>query len=610
MKSRFYSLLACLLTFSSHAGTPFKVPTDNATDIQVQCWLQHCPPLGMVEVKIKALNHSKAPADWTATSMDSTFGGGSMSAQLALGAAAESGVEKTLLVPLAPVLDMDQRYYKNLSVAFSGKGVNSIGAAFRLNTPTWSSTSPAGKPNDRVPIFATSETFGQKFPGLPGMVEASGTQLCASTLGDAVNAPTDWRGYSGLSQWWLTALEWDAQSAQQRAATLDWVALGGRLVIYNDQPAPVPDPFRADQVKGDALTHGLGQVRFLTGAEAVQKDGANFIIKAQTETTENLLGQMQENAWGLPVLVGAVRLQSGLIFGFILIFALVVGPLNLFVFASGTNRPRLFWTTPLISLAGAGLLGALMIVQDGFGGTGARTTLAVLVPQDNKMAVIQEQVARTGILLGGRFSKVEGMWMMPVPVPDSAPSNGPRGLRIRTSMGGGNRDRRYLESETEAWGGWFASRSLQAHLLQGVKLNRGGIAFTAGENPSIVSSLSTPLKTLYLRDDKDNYWLAQNVNTGVRTPLTKAAAKDFVDWKTKQFRKASSHLMNERATQFHNQANGNQWVFAEVGEPTKLATPTLNSIAWLHDRAFVIGPYTVSEGQKAAAVEPASSSSN
>jgi len=610
MKSRFYSLLACLFTLSSHGGTPFKVPTDNATDIQVQCWLQHCPPLGIVEVKIKALNHSKSPADWTATSMDSTFGSGTMSAQLALRAAAESGVEKALLVPLAPVLDMDQRYYKNLSVAFSGKGVNSIGAAFRLNTPTWSSTSPSGKPNDRVPFFATSETFGQKFPGLPGMVEASRTRLCASTLGDAVNAPADWRGYSGLSQWWLTAPEWNAQSAQQRAATLDWVALGGRLVIYNDQPAPVPDPFRADQVKGDALTHGLGQVRFLTGAEAVQKDGVNFIIKAQTETTENLLGQMQENAWGLPVLVGAVRLQSALIFGFILIFALVVGPLNLFVFASGKNRPRLFWTTPLISLIGAGLLGALVIVQDGFGGTGARTTLAVLLPQDKKMAVIQEQVSRTGLLLSSRFGKTEGMWMMPVPVPESSPGSGPRGLRIRTSVGGSNRDRKYLESESEAWGGWFASRSLQAQILQGVKLNRGGIEFTAGESPTVVSSLSTPLKTLYLRDDEDNYWLAQNVGTGVRTPLKKAAPKNFFDWKTKQFRKAASHFMNERATQFHNQANGNQWVFAEVAEPTKLATPTLESIRWEHDRAFVIGPYMVSEGQRAAAVEPARPSSN
>ena len=616
MTSRFYCLLACLLTLSSHAGTPFKVPTDNATDIQVQCWLQHCPPLGMVEVKVKALNHSKSPAEWTATSTDANFGTGSMAAEFAFGAAAESGVEKPLLLPLAPVLDMDQRYYKNLGVAFRGTGVNSIGAAFRLNTPTWSSTSKTGmgsrtvlvpspvpgistsstttayKSGERVPFFATSETFGQKFPGLPGMVETGGARLCASTLGDAVNAPADWRGYSGLSQWWLTAPEWNAQSLQQRAATLDWVALGGRLVIYNDQPTPVPDPFRADQVKGDVLTHGLGQVRFLTGVEAVPKDGANFIINAQTEATENLLGKMQESAWGLPVLVGAVRLQSGLIFGFILIFALVVGPLNLFVFASGKNRPRLFWTTPLISLAGAGLLGALMIVQDGFGGTGARTTLAVLLPQDKKMLVIQEQVARTGILLGSRFSKADGMWMMPVPIPDSAPSSGPRGFRIRTGVGGPNQDRKHFESETEAWGGWFASRSLQAQMLQGVKLNRGGIAFTAGENPSIVSSLSTPLKTLYLKDDTGMLWMAENVATGVRTVLKKTDTKSFASWQKRQLLDVASSFLKERVNTCQQPSS---WVFAEVGEPTKLATPTLNSIAWQHDRAFVIGPYTVSE---------------
>lgn len=601
---------------SSHAGTPFKVPTDTSTDIQVQCWLQHCPPLGMVEVKIKALNHSKAAADWMTNSTDANFGSGSMAARIAFGAAAESGVEKALLLPLAPVLDMDQRYYKNLSLGFSGTGLNSIGAAFRLNTPTWSSSAASPRSSGsstlplRVPFFATSETFGQKFPGLPGMVEAGGARLCASTLGDAVNAPADWRGYSGLSQWWLTSPEWIAQSAEQRAATLDWVALGGRLVLFNETPRPVPAPFRAEQVKNDLLSHGLGEVRFINGADAVPKDGKDFIINSQNHTTERLLEQMQNNKWELPVLVGQVRLQSTLIFCFILIFALVVGPLNLFVFASGKNRPRLFWTTPLISLIGAGLLAALMIVQDGFGGTGARTTLAVLLPQDKKMAVIQEQVSRTGILLGSRFDKAEGIWMTPVPVSEDLQSIGPRRVQIRSAMGGPNRDRKHHESETEAWGGWFASRSTQAHLLQGVKLNRGGIEFTAGENPSIVSSLSTPLKTLYLKDDKDNYWLAEKVSTGVRTSLKKVAQKDFSDWKTKQFRKAASHFLYERATQFHNQANSNQWVFAEVAEPTKLATPTLDSIRWEHDRAFVIGPYTLGEGPRAEGQESNPSPSN
>ena len=234
----------------------------------------------------------------------------------------------------------------------------------------------------------------------------------------------------------------------------------------------------------------------------------------------------------------------------------------------------------------------------------------MLLPQDKKMAVIQEQVSRTGILLGSQFSKAEGMWMIPVPVPENTPSTGPRSFRIRTGIGGPNRDRKHFESESEAWGGWFASRSLQAHLLQGVKLNRGGIEFTAGENPSIISSLSTPLKTLYLMDDKNIYWRAEKVITGVRTPLKKVAPKDFFDWKTKQFRKAASHFIDERALKIYNPANSNQWVFAEAAEPTKLATPTLNSIAWLHDRAVVIGPYTVSDGQRAAAVEPASSSSN
>jgi len=201
------------------------------------------------------------------------------------------------------------------------------------------------------------------------------------------------------------------------------------------------------------------------------------------------------------------------------------------------------------------------------------------------------------------------MWMTPVPVPEQTSSSSPT-FRVRMSFNGRNRDRKHRRAKPEAWGGWFASRSTQAHLLQGVKLNRGGIEFTAGESPSIVSSLSTPLKTLFLKDDKDNYWRAEKVSAGVRTPLKKAAPKDFSDWKTKQFRKATSHFLYERATQFHNQANGNQWVFAEAAEPTKLATPTLDSIRWEHDRAFVIGPYTLGEGPRAEGQESNPSPSN
>jgi hypothetical protein len=189
---------------------------------------------------------------------------------------------------------------------------------------------------------------------------------------------------------------------------------------------------------------------------------------------------------------------------------------------------------------------------------------------------------------------------MPVPIPDSAPSSGPRGFRIRTGVGGPNQDRKHFESETEAWGGWFASRSLQAQMLQGVKLNRGGIAFTAGENPSIVSSLSTPLKTLYLKDDTGMLWMAENVSTGVRTVLKKTDTKSFASWQKRQLLDVASSFLKERVNTCQQPSS---WVFAEVGEPTKLATPTLNSIAWQHDRAFVIGPYTVSE-------EPTQPSSN
>jgi len=228
-----------------------------------------------------------------------------MSARIALGAAAESGVEKAVLMPLAPVLDMDQRYYKNLGVSFRGKGVNSIGAAFRLNTPTWSSSAATPRSSGggalplRVPFIATSETFGREVPW-PAWHGRNGRHATVCEhVGRCGKRTCRLARLLGLVAVVAHFPRAAAQSAEQRAATLDWVALGGRLVLFNETPRPVPTPFHAEQVKNDLLRHGLGEVRFINGADAVPKDGKDFIINRQQDTTERLLEQMQNNKCGV-----------------------------------------------------------------------------------------------------------------------------------------------------------------------------------------------------------------------------------------------------------------------------------------------------------------------
>ena len=86
----------------------------------------------------------------------------------------------------------------------------------------------------------------------------------------------------------------------------------------------------------------------------------------------------------------------------LVLFGILVGPVNLFVLAKSGRRHRLFITTPLISLGASLLLILLIIFQDGFGGRGMRRVLMEVRPDAGQNAAFlhQEQIARTGILTG------------------------------------------------------------------------------------------------------------------------------------------------------------------------------------------------------------------
>ena len=579
--------LLALFTSFAHAGITYEVPTDNTVDITLKCWLQHCPPQGMVEFQVQVDNASSSSGVWTVSSTDSSYGLGSVQTRAIIPAQGKSIAQAIVLVPLAKEGTYGPTYYKNLMLQFKGPGLLT-GASYRLPPPAWSS-SPSRSAKERLPFLAVSTSVLQEFPSLPTDLEST-SYVCAHTTGEAANAPADWRGYSGLSTWVLSTLEWSRQSAEQRAATLDWVSLGGQLMLQVATENSLPTTIAGKPVEAKArLTHGLGEIVLLRNKTVVIKEVKEHLLRYRTRTTEELLETSGRQKWALAEQVGKVQLNDLLIFLFVLSFAVVVGPLNLFVFASGRNRPRLFWTTPLISLIGASLLAVLMIVQDGFGGTGARSTLAILLPQEKKMALVQEQVARTGILWNSTFTMPQGTWMLPLDIPSPASFGAPGGRTVYRVQR--NRQQTYHQSETEAWGSWFASRSVQAHLLTRTQLNRGGVEFTPGDQPSIVSSLSTPLKIVFVKDDKNQFWKAENIATGVRTPLSKAEKKHFDLWVKQQLSDPASPLMKER---IETCQQSNAWIMAEATEPARIAMPTLSSVEWKHDRAFIAGPYTVS----------------
>ncbi len=86
------------------------------------------------------------------------------------------------------------------------------------------------------------------------------------------------------------------------------------------------------------------------------------------------------STWGLRDKVGSFTVHTGLILSFVLVFGALIGPVNLFVFARGKKRFRLFWTTPLISIIASVALIVGILLTDGIGGSGKQLIAVFSLP--------------------------------------------------------------------------------------------------------------------------------------------------------------------------------------------------------------------------------------
>ncbi|MCX6951392.1 MAG: hypothetical protein NTV51_04290 [Verrucomicrobia bacterium] len=244
--------------------------------------------------------------------------------------------------------------------------------------------------------------------------------------------------------------------------------------------------------------------------ERVLRDGLNIEgIRTPTLTAIDLaLVPADWRAWAVAEKEGS----STWLTIFLVLFAVVIGPVNLYVFAPAAKRHRLFITTPLISLAAAIVLGLTIVGQDGTGGDGLRRALVVLVPGDNQAAVFQEQAAATGFLASQSFALAGDTQLTLLPLEDPAIAR----------MGGFNTAPDLTRDDARASGGWFRSRGRQAHLVQRLVPTRGRVERVGtgpGGAPIVQSSLGGVLRDFVCVDDKGERWSIRELAPGRRVTL-------------------------------------------------------------------------------------------
>ena len=375
---------------------------------------------------------------------------------------------------------------------------------------------------------ATADHLSGSSSGMSGSSEEFGGLFLAKSMSD------DWRAYIGYDACILTEKEWNELPAGARNALRKWNRLGGSLIIYTTNPAtdlntlgfgretagsPVTDPGWGTTILRPFPSDGL-----LEASEVVE-----LVVDAVKKTGGPRISDPRDNfrsSWKLQDALGIKTSQLILVIIVLVAFGVLVGPINLFVFARAGKRHKLFISTPLISLGASIILLGLILLQDGFGGYGKRLILQEIGP-DNTAYISQEQIARTGVLLNTSFTTSEPGYLTPLTIGES------RWARVTESNGGGNGVYNVELTETglAATGDWFKSSSEHGHLLETARPSRERISLVGdSDNPTINSTFGFVLEKVFFRDLTGQLWTTSDIQQGRNKSMTPAEETEFTPW--------------------------------------------------------------------------------
>ncbi len=500
---RLCAALLLLLFFGRAAAGPsysrLALHPDVPATIDVATVAERWHGAGFMPLRVRIENRGREPLAWT-FGITANLGhtGHSLLHETRLGAGPGEVVETVVFVSGAGALPSNGRV--SISVVLSGPGSMGFGGSFNHGR------------NDQVIATATTAALeGHLFTATHG---APGVRSEITAV-DAARWPADWRVWSPFERVVLDEPAYAALDAARRGALLDWVAMGGTLDLYPVEGGGAPrEPLRR---------HGHGAIRAMTRPLPVE---AAAVSGGAPPREINLVRHRLED---LPTALGAHatvqrREQLRPVHGslgvsiFLVVFGILVGPVNLFVFAPSGRRHRLFFTLPALSLGASALLAGYIVVKDGFGGEGVRGGLVLLLPEANQAVLTQTQVVRTGVLLGDDFALPE----------DVALAHDGVARAAHDHHGNDDRAQRYTRDGERAGGHWFASRRLQEHTLRRLVPTRARVELVAGgENgqpPVVQSSVGTVLRDFRYTDADGRAWVAQQVAPGQRVTLTRNQA--------------------------------------------------------------------------------------
>lgn len=509
--------------------TLFRQVADTKTDTHIEATALFSNPSlgGFHPVRITISNNQKIPHRVFLDFKDSTNYRDGITASSSFSFLAPPGkaVVTDILVPLA--VQNGDSSYQTFTVNLTGSMGKTTGSANTVFSPSQPSVllsdalyGPNGSALDTEASSRGSSRYG-------------GSRRGFSSKFDPKRLPDDWRAYSGFDTMMLTEADWADIPPGPRNGIVSWVRLGGQLVVFaTGNPSPASLGLPEDPGFGEIQIQSIASDLRLNAGDTVNLAYSKRAIKHRLASISSDFN----SAWPLQKAFGEKSFNYILFVLILLAFGILVGPVNLFVFAKSGRRHRLFITTPLISIGTSLILIALILFEDGFGGNGTRLTLMEVRPDGNQNAAFiqQEQFSRSGVMTSPSFTVETPALIAQTPLTSS------RWARFTAGYGtGGNYDLQPTFGGLFANGDWFQSRSEQGQLVTAVLSTRGRIEAT-NDPGTIVSTFDFPIETLLFRDPSGQWHRGENIAKGkpaklaavdptMVQPILNETAKRFTD---------------------------------------------------------------------------------
>jgi hypothetical protein len=554
--------------------------------IELAAVFDPAPPGGVLPIRVVARNGTAKAAPWR-LGFQCRSGSHGYNSAFEFTVPAQSTETHVLMVPLAFNYQGNRYYSHNqVRIEFSAPGLGT----HEFNDYSQASTDfpsiAIGKEladNALSRLESALDDRRKKASSYGGGSKVFGSRFLIEDL------PEDWRALSGFDVVMLTNGEWSALKPGARLAVLQWVRLGGRLHLYTSPGVTAAELRLPREVTAVDTPLSLGALRLIPW------DGKNLDAKGTVDRYWGTSGHStrlaeqhtiingSRPAWAILAALGERSFASWQVLVFLVLFGILVGPVNLYVLAPTSRRHRLFITTPLLSVGASVIMMVILLLQDGIGGVGKRLVTINLEPEEATAYVTQEQASRTGLLLSSSFENRPGSLVEPLALPDKP------WVKLKSTHT--SQATALNQQGATLSGNFFQSRTEQGQLIRSVLPSRARVELQAATAPDapprLVSALGFTLTDLFYVDPQGRVWKASgSFATGQPIELAASDKAELRKW-WREARQPAGTRLRERLQDLEDQLPNR--FFAKASAAPGFTVDTLKSIRWSDDVVLVFG---------------------